>query len=223
MRKYKKHLIKFTILIAIIVAVISIAKMFNLTHLLNPETLREMVLSYGIYAPLIFILIYILVTIFFLPGTPASIAGGLIFGATLGTLYVVTGATIGAIIAFTVARLLGEQFIEDILKGKYKKLYEYDKKIEKSGFMTVLILRLVPIFPFNALNFALGLTRVKFKDYALATLLGIIPGSFALAFFGAGLGQLNISHIIGASLLFITLMFIPKIHKRFKKGETNDS
>lgn len=210
---------KFLVFIALIVGIILIVNYFGLASLLSPSYLREKVLSYGSLAPIVFLLIYSIAMIIFLPGTPITIAGGLIFGKFLGTFYTVLGATIGATIAFLIARTLGESFVNDLLKGKYKKLYEYDKKIEKNGFLVVLILRLMPIFPFNGLNFALGLTKVKFKDYLLATLLGIIPGSFVLAYFGDSLANFSITNLIIASLLFLLLAVAPSIYKRYKKKE----
>jgi len=169
-------------------------------------------------APVIFILLYTIATIIFLPGTPLTIAGGAIFGTFFGTLYTIIGATIGAAIAFFIARYLGASFVNDLVNKKFKKLDSYDKKLEKNGFLVVLFLRLVPIFPFNGLNFALGLTKVKSKDYIIATFLGIIPGSFVLAFFGGSLASLNPLNIALAIALFILLAFSPKIYKKFKKS-----
>ena len=215
--KLKKDKGKFFLLLLFVVVVIAVVKIFGLASLLSPTYLREKILGYGPLAPLMFLLIYSVATIFFLPGTPVTIAGGLIFGKFLGTVYTVIGATIGATIAFLIARFLGESFVENLLKGKHKKIYEYDKKIEKNGFLVVLFLRLIPLFPFNALNFTFGLTKVKLKDYVLGTLIGIIPGSFVLAYFGDSLASLSVINIVIASLLFAAMAFIPTIYNRYKK------
>jgi len=98
-----------------------------------------------------------------LPGTPFTIASGLLFGTLYGGLVTVIGATLGATLAFFIARFFGEDFVERILKNKFKKIYEYDEKIEKKGFLVMLFLRLVPLFPFNGLNFSMGLTKIKPK------------------------------------------------------------
>jgi len=213
--KIRGNKVKF--IIAIIVIILIVINMFGIKSFFSPSHLRDQVLAFGTIAPLIFITIYSIATIFFLPGTPLTISGGLIFGKWLGTLYTVIGATIGATIAFLVARYLGESFVEDILKGKHKKIYEYDKKLEKNGFLIVLFLRLVPIFPFNGLNFALGLTKVRTRDYILGTLIGIIPGSFALAFFGDSIAELNPVNIALAISFFVLLAITPTIYRRFRK------
>ena len=209
---------KFLFLLVLIALALFSVYYFHLSSLLSISTLQDSILAYGMLAPVIFILLYTIATIIFLPGTPLTIAGGAIFGTFFGTLYTIIGATIGAAIAFFIARYLGASFVNDLVNKKFKKLDSYDKKLEKNGFLVVLFLRLVPIFPFNCLNFALGLTKVKSKDYIIATFLGIIPGSFVLAFFGGSLASLNPLNIALAIALFILLAFSPKIYKKFKKS-----
>ena len=209
--------VKFGILIILIILIIFLTRYFGLVQYFKPDVLRYYVNSFGILAPLVYILIYTLATVSFLPGSPITIAGGLIFGASLGTLYTVIGATIGASAAFLVARYLGESFVSGILKRTIKKLEEYSDKLEKEGFLVVLFLRLIPIFPFNGLNFALGLTKVKFRHYFLATLIGIIPGTFVFNYLGDSLGDLNITKIIIAVILVVLLSLIYPIYKYLKK------
>jgi len=201
----------------IIVVILILIRVFEAGRFLSPSLLRETITGYGVAAPIIFIIIYILATLFFLPGTPLTISSGLIFGSFLGTVYTVIGATIGATLSFIISRYLGKSFVEKILKNKYKKLYSYDKKIEENGLLVVLFLRLVPLFPFNGLNFALGLTKLKKRDFIIGTAFGIIPGSFVLAFFGNSLAELNIMKIVIAVLLFVLLAFTPILYKKFKK------
>jgi len=215
--RIKRNKIKFVAFIVIIVLILAAIKAFGIQSLLSPTILRDKITAYGTIAPLVFILFYLVATILFLPGTPLTISGGLIFGKWFGTLYVVIGATIGATIAFILAKYLGEDFVEDMLKDKFKKLYEYDKKLEKNGILSVMFLRLVPIFPFNGLNFGLGLTRVKLKDFIIGTVIGIIPGSFALAFLGDSVVKYNIVNMVFAIGIFVVLAFIPTIYEKFKK------
>lgn len=209
--------LKFFGLILFIVAIIVAIKAFGVANLLTPTMLREQVDSYGSFGPIVFIIMYAVATIAFIPGTPLTLASGVIFGKVLGTLYTVIGATIGATIAFLIARSLGESFVDKMLKGKHNKIYEYDQKLEKNGFPVVLFLRFVPIFPFNGLNFALGLTKVKFKDYFLGTMLGIIPGSFVLAYFGDSLAEMNIISTVIAAILFLAMIAVLPIYNRIKK------
>jgi uncharacterized membrane protein YdjX (TVP38/TMEM64 family) len=199
-----------------LIAVIFITRKSGL-NVLHPDFIKQQISIYGVFAPLAYILFYIIATIFFLPGTPITIAGGIVFGILLGAIYTIIGATIGASIAFFFARFLGKSFVDKILEKNFKKLKKYDKKLVKNGFLAVLFFRLIPIFPFNGLNFALGLTKLKFRDYFFGTLIGIIPGSFVLTYFGDSLGSFNIVHILISLSLFILLIFSYKIFKYFLK------
>jgi len=213
----KKSIVKFALLIIIIAALIVLAKYTGLGKLLNVEYVRGVVDNAGIYGPLIFILVYFAVTVTFLPGTPFTIASGVLFGTLSGGLYTVIGATLGATVAFIIARFFGGDFVERILKDKFNKLYEYDEKIEKNGFLVMLFFRLVPLFPFNGLNFAMGLTKIKFKHYFLATFLGIIPGTFILANIGGTSSDVMSPQFIFSIVLFVLLILILPIYKYAKK------
>jgi len=217
----KKNIVKFIIFILLIVILIIIGKYTSLFNSINIDSIKEFISSFGALAPLIFIAIYIVATIFFLPGTIFSVLGGVLFGGILGTIYVVIGATIGSVIAFYISRFLGADFVNSILKSKkLSKLDAYDEKLTKKGFIAVLILRLIPIFPFNGLNFSLGLTRVKPRSYILATLLGIIPGSFVLVNIGANATDFNNPLLYVFVVIFIILSIIPIIYKRKNKNRT---
>jgi len=211
--KLKKKTLKFTVLILFIIIAIFLLKYFELASYFNLDMIREKINEFGIFAPLIFIIFYTLATIFFFPGIPLTVSSGIIFGTVFGTIYAVIGATLGASLAFLIVKYFGNSFVQDLIKKKFVKLNDYDKKLKENGFFSVLFLRLVPIFPFNGLNFSLGFTKVKFSDYFLATLIGIIPGSFILAYFGDSLLNLNIINIIISSLLFIFLILFLKIYK----------
>lgn len=212
-----KTIIKFIIFLIIILGIIYFVNYYGLKDYLTPNKIRETVLMFGPLAPLGFILIYNLGSILFLPGTILSVAGGAIFGATFGTIYVIIGATLGATFAFLISRYFARAFFEDIVEKKYPKIKEYDQKLEENGFMTVLFFRLVPLFPFNGLNFALGLTKVRIKDYFLATLIGIIPGTFAYVYLGSSLAEMNYANIIFAIVLIILLSLSLKAYNSKKK------
>ncbi len=173
----------------------------GLTAWLNPEELRALVSRVGVFGPIIFIAAYVVATVVFLPGSPLSLLGGALFGPVYGTLYVVIGATIGAVVAFLFSRTAGTLVLRGGEGGIAEKLRGYDERIAKHGLATVLFLRLVPLFPFNGLNFALGLTRVRFRDYALGTFFGIIPGTFAYVYFGDSLASLSLVQILSALIL----------------------
>lgn len=184
-------------------------------------TLETWIKAQGVLAPLVFGLIYITATVFALPGSVLTIGGGLLFGAWWGTLVNWLSASIGAMISFLLARYLGRDAVSRILKRK-GALQSLDDKIGNNGFFSVLFLRLIPLFPFNGLNFGLGLTKVSFRDYTLATLLGMLPGTFVYTSLGSAGRHLSLSdsstwaqiQVWGPFLLVIILSLLPKIFKK---------
>lgn len=218
MNRAKTRVIKFLLLISLIAVIIYVARFTDLPmYLLDKDFVTEKVEGYGMFGPLAFLILYIIATVFFIPGTPLTLLAGALFGVGLGTLYTVIGATIGAILAFVFARYLGRGFVEDILDKKFKGLKKYDDSLDKQGFVFTLFLRLIPIFPFNGLNYGLGLTKVKSKYYTLGTLIGIIPGSFVLAYLGDSLFSLDVRNIVIAVALFLVLAFSWPIYRYFNK------
>lgn len=203
----KKQIIKFGALVLFIATVLFLIKYFGVSEWVNPAVLKEKILGFGALAGFAYMGIYAIATIAFIPGSPLTVAGGVVFGPVFGTLYTVIGATIGATLAFLLARFLGRGFVGSVEGEKFKKLAEYDKKIEENGLGVVLFLRFAPFFPFNGLNFALGLTKVSFKDYFFGTLFGIIPGTFVYTYFGDSLASFNLIQIAFAVLLLVALSF----------------
>ena len=179
------------------------------------DTVRDAVAKLGPLGPIVFVLLYIMATVLFLPASPLSILAGTLFGLGFGTLLVVIGATIGATIAFFIARLLGESTVSRWIKHSFPKIDTYNERLAANGFHAVAFLRLVPLFPFNGLNFALGLTKVKPREYILGTLIGIIPGTFAFVYLGASLAALNPVHIALAITAFIAILLIGPIYNKY--------
>lgn len=175
------------------------------------ERLKASVLGFGPLAPVIYIGFYALASLLFIPGSPITLAGGALFGPWYGTLYTLIGATIGALLAFLFSRMVGHRFLSYGTGKVSQKLQAYDEKIAANGFLAVLFLRFVPLFPFNGLNFALGFTKVSLRDYFLGTLLGIIPGTFAYVYFGDSLSMFSPIKIGGALVLMIALSLLGKL------------
>ena len=142
----------------------------------------------GVIAPIAFMLVYVVATVAFLPGSVITLAGGAIFGLVKGSLYVFFGATIGAIMAFLIGRYLARGWISNKIAGN-EKFSAVDKAVGKEGFKIVLLTRLSPVFPFNLLNYGMGVTGVSLKDYAIAS-IGMIPGTIMYVYFGS-LGNIN--------------------------------
>lgn len=142
----------------------------------------------GVIAPLAFISIYVVATVAFLPGSVLTLAGGAIFGLFAGSLYVFLGATIGATLAFLVGRYFARGWISQKIANN-ERFSAVDKAVGKEGFKIVVLTRLSPVFPFNLLNYAMGVTGVSLKDYVLAS-VGMIPGTIMYVYFGS-LGNIN--------------------------------
>ena len=217
----KKALIKALILVAFIIGAILLVRFTPIKHYLTADFLGRYFDMIGMWAPLIFILIYAAGICLFIPGTLLTGVGAAIFGAYLGFVVVWIGAMIGASIAFIIGRTLGREFAASLVGDKLKK---YDDAIERNGFATVLYLRLV-YFPFTAMNFGMGLTKVHFWDYFAGTGLGIIVGTFIFTFFIGTLKEVWVSGNWGELMsfkvffsigLFIFSLFIPRIIKKIK-------
>ena len=142
----------------------------------------------GAIAPIAFMLIYIAATVAFLPGSVLTLGAGVLFGIVQGSIYVFFGATIGATLAFLVGRYLARGWISKKIAGN-KKFSAIDRAVGKEGFKIVLLTRLSPIFPFNLLNYGLGVTGVSLKDYVLAS-IGMIPGTVMYVYIGSLAGSL---------------------------------
>ncbi len=211
---------KLIILIALAVLVILAFKMFGLGDYFSKEYIEQLLERLGAWAPAGFISIYAIATILGVPGTILTILGGVLFGSYWGTLLIVIGATIGACGAFFVSRFLARGFISEKFGSAswFKKL---DDGIEEQGFFYILFIRLVPLFPFNGINFASGLTNIKFRDYALATAIGIIPGAFVYANAASQAAEAAAEGKTGAGLyisfaLLGMLALVPVIYKKYK-------
>ncbi len=147
----------------------------------------EWINGLGIWGPIAFIVGYAVATVAFLPGSLLTLAGGAIFGLT-GTIYVFLGATLGACSAFLISRYVARSSIEKRLESN-EKFATIDRAVADQGMKIVFLVRLSPIFPFNLLNYGLGLTKVRFIDYAIAS-LGMLPGSFLYVYYGKAVGDI---------------------------------
>lgn len=175
----------------------------------------------GIAGPIVFMLIYALATVFFLPGSVLTLAGGALFGPVLGTFLNLTGATIGATVAFLISRYLASDWVEQKTGGRLKQLKD---GVEGEGWRFVMFVRLVPLFPFNLLNYALGLTRIKLSHYVIASYIFMLPGGLAYTYLGyagreavAG-GEGTIQKGLLALSLLAVVVFIPRVIKRLRQS-----
>lgn len=158
----------------------------------NPQELLRNALTWidglGVVGGLAFIGIYIIAAIAFLPGSILTLGAGVVFGVVLGSIYVFIGATLGAIAAFLVGRYLARGWISKKIEGN-QKFAAIDGAVAHEGFKIVLLTRLSPVFPFNLLNYAFGVTGVGLRDYALGS-IGMIPGTIMYVYLGSLAGDL---------------------------------
>lgn len=143
----------------------------------------------GPLAPVAFIAIYIAACVLFVPGSILTIGAGVIFGVVRGSIYVSIAATLGATAAFVVGRYLARDWIARQLAGN-AKFAAIDRAVGDEGWKIVLLTRLSPVFPFNLLNYAYGLTRVSLRDYFFASWAGMIPGTIMYVYIGSLSGDL---------------------------------
>jgi len=189
------------------------------------QTLESWINDAGVLAPVIFMLVYAAATVLFLPGSVLTLAGGALFGPVLGTFYNLTGATIGASLAFLAARYLASDWVEDKAQGRVKQLVN---GVEREGWRFVAFTRLVPLFPFNLLNYALGLTRIRFLHYLLTTYIFMLPGAFAYTYLGyagreaVGGGDGLIQKILIALALLAIVAFLPRLISSIRMGPSID-
>lgn len=153
----------------------------------SDEAVRDWIGGFDpVLARLVYIGVYIIATCLLFPVIILSFCGGLLFGAYEGTLYTWFAATIGSTLAFYLARFLGRDFVEQLLAGRFEEL---QRRLENHGFTSLLVLRLLPWFPMNGINFGSGLTSIRPRDYILATAIGILPGTFINVYLSASLGN----------------------------------
>ena len=187
---------------------------------LSADALSRWLGGMGAWAPLAFIAFYAAATVLFLPGAVLTLAAGALFGALPGALYSLTGATLGATLAFLVARYLAADWVARRSGGRLKQLIE---GVEAEGWRFVAFVRLVPLFPFNLVNYALGLTRIPLPAYAAASFVCMFPGALAYAWLGhagrealAG-GDGAIRNALLALGLLAFIAFLPRLARRLRR------
>lgn len=168
----------------IALVVISLLIFQNYSDSFDLGQIRQYVKDFGVWAPLIFIILYTFGTVF-VPSTPPMIIAGILFGLWYGLLYTIVGGMLSAIMVFILSRKLGKDGVEKILAHKYlKHLGEYNKRLEKGAVWDLIFLRVIPFMPFNALNILMGVSRIKTRDYIIGTLIGFIPSNVAAVYAG---------------------------------------
>ncbi len=169
-----KDIWKLALFAAVVLSLIVLARLFGLGERL--QELREWIAGMGNRGMVVFVALYIVAVVAAVPGLPISIAAAAIFGAPKGVILVSIGSTLGASTAFLISRYLARDAISHWLSGN-EKFQRLDRLTEKHGAIIVAITRLVPLFPFNILNYGYGLTKVPFWTFAFWSWLCMLPGT----------------------------------------------
>ncbi|MEO8892250.1 MAG: TVP38/TMEM64 family protein [Coleofasciculaceae cyanobacterium] len=195
-RKLLPFRLVFLMLLAVGMAVLvaatpALAQQTNVAQGFNlQETLRGVLIkinSFGAVGAIAYIALYIIATVAFLPGSIVTLGAGVVYGVFLGSIYVFIGATLGATAAFLIGRYLARGWVYKKIAGN-EKFKAIDEAVGKEGFKIVLLTRLSPVFPFNLLNYAFGVTGVALKDYLLG-FVGMIPGTIMYVYLGSLAGS----------------------------------
>ena len=184
---------------------------------LTPEALRVWISQFGTSALFVYTILYAVNTVTLLPPIAIiSLTAGLAFGSVIGFAGIMAGAMIGSAATFFISRKLGRGFVEKRLQGRFKSL---DERLETKGFYTVLFFRVVPLIPYEVMNYVPGLSKIKFRDYWVATFFGLLPGAAVSAFFGNSLATIksNPKNFIIAVVAMAALIAVPIIYLKLRR------
>ncbi len=206
----KKSAAKAGVLVVILLGILLLVHFIGVSRL-TPEAIRNLILSFGWWGPVIYILLYTIRPLLLFPAIILTLAGGLAFGPWWGTVYVVLGGLLGACLCFSIARTLGQEKMKKYL-GRFSHIEAFDDQIVEHGFRTMLIMRLVPIFPYDPVSYLAGLSSIRFRDYAAATAIGMVPGAFAYNVLGYSLTDMLSPTFLLAIALVMLVMFTPLVY-----------
>jgi uncharacterized membrane protein YdjX (TVP38/TMEM64 family) len=182
-----RFLFKLLLIILVVFLVLSAIKYFHVQELL--KRLLSWVAELGSWGLFLFILIYILACVFFIPGSILTLGAGVLFGVVKGSIIVSIAATVGATCAFLVGKYLARDWVARKIRAN-PKFQAIDEAVAREGWKIVGLTRLSPIFPFNLLNYAYGLTRVSLRDYFFASWVGMMPGTVMYVYIGSLAGEI---------------------------------
>lgn len=206
---------------AIAIILFVVAKEFHVQDRLKQAL--DWVGQLGPWGAIIFIAIYVVATVLFIPGSALTLGAGAIFGVAWGSVYVSIGSTLGATAAFLVGRYLARNAIARKIEGN-ERFAAIDKAVANEGWKIVGLTRLSPVFPFTLLNYAFGLTRVKLSHYVLASWIGMMPGTVMYVYLGslakAATGERTrttgewVLYGVGLLATVVVTVFVTRIAKR---------
>ncbi|MGL4798275.1 MAG: TVP38/TMEM64 family protein [Cellulosilyticaceae bacterium] len=216
MAKNKKNtgkIIGAVVALIALVVILKVTGVFDMLTIDNLQKLKGWIEGFGIAGPIIYLAIYTIGGVAFLPGTPLALLAGIAFGPVLGSFLACLGATMGATLAFLVARYAARNMVEE-WASKNTAFQKIDEGVEKQGWRMLMITRLVPLFPYNVQNFAYGLTKIKLPVFILVSFICMLPGAIAFCFMagaiiaGESITQVMMYFAVGA-IFFVGVSLLP--------------
>ena len=210
----KARFFKIALVVVALAAIVVAFRLLPVAQWLN--AFRAWVSGLGFAGYVLYALVYAVCVVLFIPASILTLGAGATFGVIRGTIVVVIGATLGATLAFIVARTIARKRVE-AMAAKDRRFQALDRAITTEGAKIVLLVRLAVVFPFTYTNYVFGLTGVRVLPYALATLVGIVPGSIAFVYIGAAAAAATagtvkiVVYVVGAVLALIASAFVGRI------------
>ncbi len=219
----KRARVKFTMLALLVAGGALTIRWLGASGYLTEESLKEWIEGYGLWGPVVYILVYSFAPALMAPGLPLTVVGGILFGPLWGVVYTAIGATTGATVAFLIARYLGREWVAEKIRGT--RLEVLDREVERRGWKVVAFTRLIPLFPFNLLNYAFGLTGIGLFTYVVASFVFMLPGIVAYVVFSDSLFALLVRgelrwKFLAALGLVATVSLLPLLYRWYRKGRT---
>ncbi|NMH67588.1 TVP38/TMEM64 family protein [Bacillus sp. RO3] len=206
----KKEIGKIVLFIFILLLLMWLSRnFFNV----KPKDIRDWIVGFGIWAPIVFVVVYTIRPLILFPASILSLAAGLAFGAFEGFIYILLGALGGATVAYFAASLLGAK----LLKSPSPRMMKIQEKMEENGFVYVLLLRLVPFLNFDLISYLAGMGKVRYIPFIAATGIGILPGTFGYVFLGSSLVGEDRTNLYIAIAFFLIMIIVPLIYKKKMK------
>lgn len=213
-KKLNKSLLKVFILGIIVISIVFLFNKFNINNY-GPGDIKEFILSKGKLGPVVYIILLTLLPLVLFPDSVLVIGGGMVYGLVGGTILTSIGSLFGGVIAFLISRKLGRDVVKKLIK-KDLVLFKKDNKI--GGFLLILILRLIPLFPFKVVSYSAGLSDISLRDFSIGTLIGSLPGIIVYTNLGDKTNEVGskgfYQAIIMLIVLFIGSFIIKKIYEK---------
>ena len=211
MNKIKSKPILMIAFIILIGTMLYICKSYGMLNHCTPQSMKNYISSFGMLAPAVYIIMFTIIPLTLFPDAVLALAGGMVFGVGCGTLYTILGAACGGTLSFFISRVFGRDLVKKLTK---EKMQWFEDGIEKRGFLFILLLRLIPLIPFDVISYGAGLSKIRYRDFIVATFLGIIPGVWVYSNLGDKSGNLFSIEFLEAVAILIMLIIISYFIKK---------